>query len=393
MTPRESLAVWLLAFGLLLIYAGVFYAFPALLPDLLTGTGWSKADLALGPTLSYLVMALLTPVTGRVVDRGQGALMVVAMPVLAALGVAALGFVQTRWQWWAVWAILGVAQSGCLYESVFALLTRRMSDHARVAITRITLVAGLSSTMTFPLGHWLGRTYGGQGAYVGFAALIVLGTIPLNLWAMRLLAGPEVARSADHDRGALRAALVRPAFWGIAVIFALIWLCHGMLLTYILPLFQERGVSREIAATAAACLGPAQLAGRLVLAFGGARVGNRMATRVSLAMVVLASGLLWSAGAAPMLVFAVVVVQGAGVGLMSIMRPMLIIDVLGRRGFGAISGASAVSPILATAAAPVLGAHLLDQFGAGAIYGCLIGFSGLALALALVLTRGQPVAG
>ena len=133
------------------------------------------------------------------------------------------------------------------------------------------------------------------------------------------------------------------------------------------------------------------MAGRLVLAFGGARVGNRLATRVSLAMVVLASGLLAIAGAAPVLVFAVVVVQGAGVGLMSIMRPMLIIDVLGRRGFGAISGASAVSPILATAAAPVLGAYLLDRFGAAAIYTCLIGFSGLALALALVLTRGRPL--
>jgi predicted MFS family arabinose efflux permease len=207
------------------------------------------------------------------------------------------------------------------------------------------------------------------------------------------LRGPDVARAAEADRGALLAALRRPAFWGIAAVFALIWLCHGMLLTYILPLFQERGISREMAAIAAACLGPAQLAGRLVLAVGGARVGNRMATRVSLGMVVLASGLLWFAGAAPLLVFVVVVVQGAGVGLMSIMRPMLIIEVLGRRGFGAISGASAVSPILATAAAPVLGAWLLDQYGAGAIYGCLIVFSVLALAVAMVLTQERPLAG
>ncbi len=393
MSAKESLAVWLLALGLFLIYAGVFYAFPALLPDLLADTGWSKADLALGPTLSYLVMAVLTPLTGRVIDRGHGGALVIVMPILAALGIVALAFVQTRAQWWAVWAILGVAQSGCLYESVFALLTRRMGDHARIAITRITLVAGLSSTMTFPLGHWLGQAYGGLGAYLGFAALAIVGTVPLNIWAVRLLRGPEVARSAEDHRGALWAALQRPAFWGIAAIFALIWLSHGMLLTYILPLFQERGVSREWAAIAAACLGPAQLAGRMVLAVGGAKVENRMATRVSLLMVVLASCLLWFAGAAPILVFVVVIVQGAGVGLMSIMRPMLILDVLGRRGFGAISGASAVSPIVATAAAPVLGAYLLDHFGAGAIYACLIGFSALSLALAMVLTRKPAVAG
>lgn len=393
MSAKESLAVWLLALGLFLIYAGVFYAFPALLPDLLADTGWSKADLALGPTLSYLVMAALTPLTGRVIDRGQGGAMVIAMSVLAAVGIAALAFVQTRAQWWAVWAVLGVAQSGCVYESVFALLTRQMGEHARTAITRITLVAGLSSTMTFPLGHWLGHTYGGRGAYLGFAALTLFGTVPLNIWATRLLRGRQVARRSEENRGALRAALRRPAFWGIAVIFALIWLSHGMLLTYILPLFQERGVSREWAAVAAACLGPAQLAGRMVLAFGGAKVENRMATRGSMALVVLAACLLWFAGAAPILVFAVVILQGAGAGLMSIMRPMLIMEVLGRRGFGAISGASAVSPILATAAAPVLGAYLLDHFGAGAIYACLIGFSSLALVLAMVLTRKPALAG
>ena len=393
MSRNESLAVWLLAFGLLLIYAGIFYAFPAVLPDLLAETGWRKADLALGPSLSYLVMAALTPLTGRVIDRGHGATMVMAMPVLAALGIMALAFVQTRFQWWAVWAILGVAQSGCLYESVFALLTRRLGPHARIAITRITLVAGLSGTMTFPLGHWLAAKFGGQGAYLGFAALTICGTIPLNIWAMRLLRGPEVARAQEDASGALRAALRRPAFWGIAAIFALIWLDHGMLLTFILPLFEERGVSREWATVAAACLGPSQLAGRMVLVVGGGRVSNAVATKAALGMVVLAACLLWLAGLAPALVFLVVAVQGAGVGLMSIMRPMLIVDVLGRRGFGAISGAAAVSPILATAAAPTLGAFLLDHQGAGTIYASLLVFAVIGLALALVLVRKRPLNG
>ena len=85
MSAKESLAVWLLALGLFLIYAGVFYAFPALLPDLLADTGWSKADLALGPTLSYLVMAVLTPLTGRVIDRGHGGALVIVMRGLPSL--------------------------------------------------------------------------------------------------------------------------------------------------------------------------------------------------------------------------------------------------------------------------------------------------------------------
>lgn len=391
MTRDQARAVWALALGLLVIYAGAFYAYPAMLPDLLAETGWSKATLAFGPTLGSLVMAALTPWSGRVVDRGRGAVLMIAAPMLAVVCVGALGFVTQPWQWWSVWALMGVAQAGCLYESTFAMLARHLGPHAREGITRITLVAGLSGTMTFPLGHYLAGALGGQGAYPVFALMTLLITVPLNIYAMKRLGRGE---SPVHEaaEGALRAALRRWEFWGIAGIFGLIWLDHGILLTYILPLFEERGVSRGAAAIAAACLGPAQLVGRLVLVFGGGRVTNRLATRVALASVALAAGLLIFAGAAPVLVFVVVAVQGAGVGLMSIMRPMLIAEFLGRRGFGAVSGASAVSPILATAAAPSLGAFLLDGMGTGAVYIALLGFAVAALGLAIFVTRSQGAA-
>jgi hypothetical protein len=73
----ESRAIWLLAIGQTLTYAGVYYAFPALLPDLQAQTGWSTAQLALGPTAGFLVMACLTPLTGRWVDRGFGGEMLI----------------------------------------------------------------------------------------------------------------------------------------------------------------------------------------------------------------------------------------------------------------------------------------------------------------------------
>ena len=87
MNPQESSAVWLLAVGLLLIYAGSFYAFPALLPMLEAETGWGKPALALGPTLGTLTMAALTPLTGWVVDRGKGRRMLLVLPAVAALAM------------------------------------------------------------------------------------------------------------------------------------------------------------------------------------------------------------------------------------------------------------------------------------------------------------------
>ncbi len=386
-----SPAVWVLALGQTVVYAGSYYSFPALLPDLVTATGWTKGTLALGPTLAFLIMASLTIWTGRLVDRGLGGEMLIWGPVLAAIGVLGLAFAPTPGLWLVAWALIGVAQAGCVYETCFAFLTRRLGDAARAAITRVTLVAGFAGTLAFPLGHWVGDRFGGQGGMLVFAGVTAL-AVPCNIWAVRSLrararAGTEPAPTPP---GVLQAALRRPAFWAIAVAFGLIWLNHGILLTYVLILFEDRGAASGMAAVAAACIGPAQVAGRLLLLMAGARVTTGQATLAALTGVVLASGLLWLAGAAPLLIFAFALAQGAGAGLMSILRPVLIAEVLGRTGFGAVSGAVAVAPILASAAAPSVGAALLALGGPQLVYAACLGLAGLGLALAAALLARRP---
>lgn len=391
---RADTPVWLLAVGQTLTYSGVYYAFPAILPDLLAETGWTAAQLAAGPTLGFLVMAALTPFTGRWVDRGWGGEMLSWMPVLAALGVAGLGLAPTIGWWLAIWAVLGLAQAACLYETCFAFLTRRLGDGARLAITRVTLVAGFAGTLTFPLGDFLARQFGGQGALIGFAALILIGAVPVNVLAVRQLRAmdrAEAPRRNPPEPGALAQALRRPAFWAISAIFGLIWLNHGVLLTFVLMLFQDRGANAGMATLAAACIGPSQVAGRALLLAFAARISNAQATLWSLISVVLAGVILWAAGWVPALIFGFAMLQGAGAGLLSNLRPMLVADLLGRRGFGTISGAVAVTPILASAAAPSFGAALLGHGGPALIYAAGLGMAlaGLAIGAGLLLRRPE----
>lgn len=392
MREQGGAAVWLLALGQTLIYAGCYYSFPALLPDLEAATGWTKAQLALGPTLGFLIMAGLTPFTGRLVDRGFGGEMLIWAPGLAALAVAGLGLVGSLAGWLVLWALIGVAQAGCLYETCFAFLTRRLGAGARGAITRVTLVAGFAGTLAFPLGHWLGATLGGQGALMAFAALMAL-VMPLNTVAVRQLRRRERAEFAvpPTPPGTVRAALRKPAFWIIAAAFTMIYMNHGILITYVLVLFADRGAEAGMAALAAASIGPAQVAGRLVLLAAGARVTTGQATVASVATVAGASAVLWAAGLAPVLIFGFALAQGAGAGLMSILRPVLIAEVLGRGGFGAISGAVAVAPILASAAAPSVGAALLALGGPHLVYAaCLmLAIFGLLLVILLLSRRDQ----
>lgn len=391
MTP-QSLAVWLLALGQTLAYGGVYYAFPALLPDLQAATGWTVAELAFGPTLGFLVMAGLTPFTGRLVDQGWGGEMLSHAPLLASAGVAGLAFAPVPVVWWGLWAVIGVAQACCLYESCFSFLTRRLGAQARGAITKVTLVAGFAGTVVFPMGDYLGRVWGGQAALLAFAAM-VLAAVPVNGFAVRLLRRMERVGGVAVEPApeALHAALRRPAFWALGLVFAMIYLNHGILLTYVLMLFEDRGASAGMATLAAACIGPAQVLGRLVLLFQGARIGNRAATLWAFGGMVAACLALWLAGVAPVLVFGFAALQGAGAGLISILRPLLIADILGRRGFGAISGAVAVAPILAAAAAPSVGALMLGFGGPGLIYGSCLALAVGAVGISVVLLRQREV--
>ncbi|RID93067.1 MFS transporter [Gemmobacter lutimaris] len=388
----EGAAVWGLALGQTLIYAGLYYGFAALLPDLLVATGWSKQMLAAGPTLAFLVTAVLTPFTGRLVDRGLGGEMLILLPILGALGLAGAGFAGTPALWLVGWAVVGLAQAGSLYDTCFAFITRRLGEGARIAITRVTLVAGFASTLAFPLGHWLGAQFGGRGGLAALALVVAIGAVPVNLWAVRRLRRLERAgtpRRAPTEPGLLAAALRRPLFWLIAVLFGVTMLNHGMLITYALVLFADRGAAAGTAVLAASCIGPSQVAGRLILMLNEARIGNLGAMRASLGAIVLATGALWLAGAAPGLIFAFALLQGAGIGLTSILRPVLLAEKLGRRGFGVISGAAAVAPILAIAAAPTAGAVLLSLGGVPALLAASTALTLIALSLGALVMR-QP---
>ena len=169
--------------------------------------------------------------------------------------------------------------------------------------------------------------------------------------------------------------------------FGLMMLNHLMLVSFFIPIFLDRGASPALAVAAASTVGPAQVAGRLLLTLGEARVSSRLATGVMLGSLVLAAAVLWAAGLAPGLIFGFAVLQGVAVGLMSVLRPVLTAETLGQTAFGQVSGAIAIAPLLGSAAAPFLGALLLEAGGAAAVIAAAFGMALAASAAALPLLR------
>ena len=185
----------------------------------------------------------------------------------------------------------------------------------------------------------------------------------------------------------LERAMAQRQFWQLGVIFGLIYMTHGMLITFAIPLFQERGLTHGMAVLAASMIGPAQVAGRVVFMTGGARLGLIPATRTVIIGMAFGICLLAFAGVASGLIFAFALVQGATIGVISILRPVLIADVLGHEGFGAISGALAVAVLTGAAGAPWIGALIFDGGGTMALVATVLAMTLIASALAMVLRR------
>ena len=384
----RGLAVWMLAVGQTLSYACLYYIFAALILSWEADLGWDRTFLATGPFLSIVIAATLAPFAGRLVDLGKGPEAMVAGALVGTGALALLALSQTPAAYLSAWALIGLAQSVALYEVCFAFLIRRLGPHARAAIVRVTLVAGFASTLAFPAGAALSAAIGWRGAVWAAAAVMAFVLVPLFTIAGRMLRRVEGAPDTrEADKGALGRALRSASFWVLAVVFSLVALNHWMLINYAVPIFVEQGASQPLAVFAASTVGPAQVGGRLVLMRYETRVGTAAATRITFLAMVLGTLALFLAGVQPWLIFAFTAIQGGAVGVMTIMRPVLISEVMGPAGYGAIAGTIQIPALLAGAMAPVLGAVMLDGFGVTGVLGLSLLILTASIGMLSVLLR------
>ncbi|WPZ33610.1 MFS transporter [Thalassobaculum sp. OXR-137] len=373
MTTSSSMAaafptgrVAALAIAETLVWAGMFYSFPALIAYWEADLGWSKTELAGAYSAALVCSAVCAPFMGKLIDKGHGRAVLTTCAVIGGLLVGLLSQVQASWQFFALWLGIGVCMSGCLYEPCFAFITRMMGGEARRAITRITLIAGFAGTVSFPLGGFVAEAHGWRIAVLTFAVIILVVAIPLFRYGTALPAPEEETeeRSTLPDGSSdLRRAMAKPTFWLLGVTFAMIGLTHGMVIPHLLPMLAEQGVAVATAVLAASMIGPMQVAGRVAMMAMERRFSMQIICAVSFLFMLAAIFSLIGSMAWPFLLAAFVFFQGSGYGVTSITRPVVTAEILGRKGFGSISGALALGFMGANAAAATLGAALWEVGG------------------------------
>jgi MFS family permease len=287
-------------------------------------------------TLSLLVSGLLGPQVGKAID-GLGGRKVLPVGTLAfAIGLALLATATSTPQLFIAWLFIGIGGSMGNYDAAFATAVNFFGQKSNNVIAGITVFAGFSSTIAWPLTQLLLDGFGWQAAVWVWFVLHMLVSLPLHLTIPR-----SERRVVPDLTGPIR-KLVKNRFRiePLLIVFALMFALEGFIVSAVnttLPfMLSELGASIELALIASVVLGPSQVLARVVLVAFGSKARPLWVATISLVAHPLGVAAIWLLGDQGLLVF--VVLHGIGVGLNPFIRGSLPLLFYGSDRFGQRQG-------------------------------------------------------
>lgn len=360
--------------------------------------GWGRTIISAGVSIASIVLVVLVPIVGLLIDRVGTRRIVVPGAALAAICVAAFSLGNgSPTQWIALWVAWAIA-AATVQTAVWITVVARIFDAGRGLALGLTLSgAALAQIITPPLTTALIETFGWREAYVwlgaGWGGLTFLLAV-LCLFDARELrmrkSSTITQRNVDTDTGGLsiREALRDSSLWRIAISTLLILTVTVAFAVHQLPILAEARVPTGQATLLLSLSGAAGIVGKLATGSLLDRFHARWIGAITLASTAFAYPLLLSPLRTPELIVFAVLVSGYAAGMKMQLCSYLTARYAGLKHFGVIFGAMTSVMALAAAAGPLLAGLIFDQFHSYAPL--LIGGSAVSLISGiLVLSLGR----
>ncbi len=362
----------------------LYYAFPVLAPSIAADSGWSVAAVTAAFSAGLVVSALVGIPAGRLLDRHGPRPVMTAGSVLAVPAMVTIGMARTYPVFVVGWVLAGVAMAGTLYPPAFAALTRWWGRRRVTALTALTLLAGLASTVFAPLTAALLDGLGWQRCYLVLAGVLAVITVPAHWFGLRgSWPDPDPAENPVHAGQAAGAIARSRPFLLLMVAVALGTFAAFAVVVNQIPLLLERGLSTQLAAWALGLGGVGQVLGRLGYPHLTAATGVRLRGVLILALIAITTTLLAVLPGPAALLIAAAMLTGAARGVFTLLQATAISDRWGADHYGRLNGLLSAPAMVATALAPWAGAVLAQVFGGyPAVFALLAGLAALAALLA-----------
>lgn len=259
-------------FGLALSYAMfTVFAFGTLVKPLQAEFGWSRAQMSFALTITNLTIVFGAPLLGYLVDRMGVRRLLLPSVTLMGFAVASMALLQDSiWFFYAIFfaiTLLGIATLPLSYSRVImAWFDSRRGMALGIALAGFgvggALVPEVMKTMT--------EHYGWRSAYLLFSGAVLLISLPLAIIFLK-----ETPVSANSDPASSPAvsgingaeAASTRSYWLVLISFFLVGVGITSVLSHLVPMLMDRGMTFTDAARCMSTLALALIFGRIFAGF------------------------------------------------------------------------------------------------------------------------------
>lgn len=370
-------------------YGVLFYAFPVLAPSITADTGWSLTMVTALFSASQVIAGLAGIPVGRWVQSRGSRPAMTAAALLAVPSVAAIALAPNPWGFAAAWLVAGAAMAGLFYPPAFAALSHWHGKAKVRALTALTLVAGLASTVFAPLTAALEEMWGWRGAYLVLALVLLVLVVPLHAFALPRDRSPDGLGQGGHRGQGARAVLRGRAFWALTLALALGSFTVYAVVVNLVPLLQERGFGTTEAAWALGVGGVGQVLGRLVYAPLERWTGPVLRAVAILGACAVTTLLLALVPGPWGLVLTIAVLAGMARGILTLLQATAVSDRWGTTHYPTLNAVMHTPLMLAIALAPWAGTALAGPLGGYTAAFVALGALAALGAMTALLTRTE----
>lgn len=336
--------------------------------------GWSRAQISSGLTIYALIAVPLSPFVGAMVDRWGARRIGIPGMVLASLAFAGFSLANgSMIQWIGLWAIYSFVALAIRNTIWTAAVTSVFTSARGLALAFTLSGAAITQTLIPVVSQRLIDGLGWRSAYVwiglGWGALVLI-LLVLFFYDARDSKRRQAATVTDQAAAstelpglspaeALRsAALIKIA---VATLIALIILSG--ISVHLVPVLNERGISRETAALMAGLAGIMAIAGKLLTGWMQDRWTSGWINSLSLAAPAVSCLILLVSGSAIVPILLAVALIGYTNGAFIQVCAYLTGRYGGVRNYGRIFGVMASIIALAVGIGPMLSGLIFDLSG------------------------------
>ena len=358
----------------------VGFGFTAIIDPIAGDFGWSYAQISLATTIRGLVMFVIAPLAGFLVDRWGPRQLVFGGSLIAGLGLMFLSRISALSTFYLAFGLISLGRSMCNLTIMATAAANWFRKRVGIATGILTSASGVGGLMV-PLVTMLTDTFKWQTAVFSLGlGMLVLG-LPLSLIIRHkpeqygylpdgdvntTVVTEENTDSSRRDEVNIttRQALASKAFWYMALTAACWGFVVSTIITHIMPYLSSIDIARSTSSLVATALPLVSICGRLGFGWLGDRVGKKQVVVMSCALISLG---LFSLGYIPnvgkWLLPIFIVLFSIGWGGCAIGRIGLLREHFGRSRIGTMLGFSLAALMVGEMIGPPLAGWAFDKWG------------------------------